>query len=83
MYKLIEFKEIIQVLSSIIYCQLQLQLQCKYDCLVARMKTADGVELTADFFLEQMKNEREDIKKKGLILSEELRKVIPSNPYLL
>jgi hypothetical protein len=40
------------------------------------MKSADGVELTAEYFLEQMKTAREDIQKKGLVLSEELRKVI-------
>lgn len=55
---------------------LELQLQCKYDCLRARMKTSDGVELTAEFYLDQMKSQREEIQKKGLDLSEKLRKVI-------
>nr|PNR26383.1 hypothetical protein PHYPA_030958 [Physcomitrium patens] len=50
------------------------KLQCKYDCLRARMKTSDGVELTAEFYLDQMKSQREEIQKKGLDLSEKLRK---------
>ncbi|KAG0616006.1 hypothetical protein M758_5G083000, partial [Ceratodon purpureus] len=50
------------------------KLQCKYGCLVARMKSAEGEELTAEFFLSQMKTAREDIHKRGLTLSEELKK---------
>ena len=43
---------------------------------MARIKSADGVELTAEHFLGQMKSAREDIQKRGLVLSEELKKVI-------
>jgi len=45
------------------------------------MKSTDGVELTAEFFLGKLKSSREEIQKKGLDLNEELRKV-PSNKVI-
>lgn len=47
------------------------------------MKSADGVELTAEFFLNNLKSSREEIMKKGLDLNEELRKVPSSKRYSL
>lgn len=57
-----------------IQCQ-TLQFQCKYGCLRARMKANDGVEITAEYFLQKLAKEREEVQQKGIELQKEVKKV--------
>ena len=49
---------------------------CKYGNLRARMQSADGVEITAEFFLNKLKTEREEVQSRGAELHQELKKVL-------
>lgn len=40
------------------------------------MQSADGVEITAEFFLNKLKTEREDVQIRGAELHQELKKVL-------
>lgn len=40
------------------------------------MQSADGVEITAEFFLNKLKTDREEVQSRGAELHQELKKVL-------
>ncbi|CAM6057215.1 unnamed protein product [Sphagnum tenellum] len=44
------------------------KLHSKYDCLKARTKSSDGVELTADYYFQKVVKDREEVQRKGIEL---------------